>query len=409
MDSSDTDQPTPGKSPPWARTTKLIVIISTLALLVVAFYSFRGLVRHVVIAGILAYILTPLINYITRHTPIKRGLAVMSVYLLLAITVVTLLVLLGIETANQVSGLIQDLPDIVDKLTRDFLAIEFEPIVIGPFEIDLWTIDLVALRDQVVGVVRGLVVPSSEIVAGLAAGTVSTFLNIIFIFIISIYIAVDMPRFGGLIADLATRPGYRHDAQILTGQFSRIWRAYLRGQVILALVIGALVATSMTLLGLKNAIAIGVIAGLLEFLPLIGPLTAGVIAVLVALLQTNTPFGLSPVMYAAIVLAVMIVIQQVENNVLVPRIVGGALDLHPLIVIVGVLAGTSVAGVLGAILAAPVLATIKLVGTYGWYKLFDLEPFSNWDPGPESPPPSLRERTGKFFGRKSGESNPQGD
>ena len=71
----------------------------------------------------------------------------------------------------------------------------------------------------------------------------------------------------------------------------------------------------------------------------------------------------------------MIVVQQVENNLLVPRIVGGALDLHPLIVIIGGLMGAALAGVLGAILAAPILASLKLVGQYVWRKLFDLPPF----------------------------------
>jgi predicted PurR-regulated permease PerM len=400
MDSLDTDLPTPEKSPPWARTTKIIVIIATLLLLTLAFYLFRGLVRQIVIAAIFAYVLSPLFSYIERHTPIKRSLAVLIVYLLLVVTIATLLVVLGIEIVNQVDGLINDLPSIVADLTDQLVVIASRPIVIGPFEIDLLTIDLTAVRDQIVSIVRGLLGPSSELIANLASGTVSTITTIVFIFIISIYIAIDMPRFGGLIADMATQPGYRLDAERLTGQFSRIWRAYLRGQVILALVIGVMVWASMTLLGLRNALALGVIAGLLEFLPVIGPLIAAIVAVLAALLQPDIPFSLSPFTYAMIVLAVMILIQQIENNLLVPRIVGGALDLHALIVIVGVLAGISVAGVLGAILAAPVLATIKLLGSYGWRKIFDLEPFP--DPEPEPPPPSppLHKRIARRFIRK---------
>ena len=73
----------------------------------------------------------------------------------------------------------------------------------------------------------------------------------------------------------------------------------------------------------------------------------------------------------------MFILQQVENGVLVPRIVGDALELHPLVIIIGVLAGGSLAGILGVILAAPVLATIKLFGSYGARKMFDLPPFDN--------------------------------
>ena len=84
----------------------------------------------------------------------------------------------------------------------------------------------------------------------------------------------------------------------------------------------------------------------------------------------------------------MIVIQQVENNFLVPRIVGGALDLHPIFVIVGVFMGATLAGILGAILAAPIVASLKVLGNYTWRKLFDLPPFPEIDP-PEEPPPAI--------------------
>lgn len=411
MTSPDTKSPAPRNSPPWARTTKIIVIVVALLLCALAFYLFRGLIRQIVIAAILAYVLTPVFNYIERHTPLKRSHSVLVVYLLLVVAVVTVLIALGIEAVNQANRLIEDLPGIVADLTNRMVVLARQPIVIGPFEIDLLTMDLTTVRDQVVDVVRGLLGPSSEIIANLATGTVATVTVILFIFIMSIYIAIDMPRFGGLIADMAAQPGYRGDAERLTNQFSRIWRAYLRGQVILALVIGTMVGVSLTLLGLRNAIALGIIAGLLEFLPVMGPIIAAVIAILAALLQTDIPFNVTPFTYAVIVLAVMIVIQQIENNLLVPRIVGGALDLHPLVVIVGVLAGTSVAGVLGAILAAPTLATIKLLGSYGWRKLFDLEPFP--DPEPEPPPKqSLSTRFGRIFQRNSADApggQPEGD
>jgi predicted PurR-regulated permease PerM len=103
--------------------------------------------------------------------------------------------------------------------------------------------------------------------------------------------------------------------------------------------------------------------------------------------------GLVGWQFTLIVLGMMLVIQQLENNILVPRIVGEALDLHPLLVMVAVFMGGSLAGILGAILAAPVAATLKLVGIYGWRKMFDDYPFQQ----PEMieadvPPQSLPER-----------------
>lgn len=401
-----TDQTQPKRtndSPPWSRTTKLVVILSTLAILVFCLYFFRGLVRQIVIAAVLAYVLTPLLKYVERHTPIKHTVAVVVTYLLLALITSVLLVAIGFEVASQITQLIRGLPTIIADVTDALINLAQQPIAVGPFTFDLLQIDLGNVRAQIIEVVRSLLGPSGEFIANIASGTVATVSTIAFIFIISIYIAIDMPRFGGLIADLATRPGYRGDAEHLTHQFSRIWRAYLRGQVILGFVIGIVVWASLSLLGVRNALALGLVSGVLEFLPVLGPVIGAIVAVLAALLQTDIPFGMSPVMYALLVLVVMIVIQQIENNILVPRIVGGALDLHPLIVIIGVLAGTSVAGILGAILAAPVLATIKLLGTYGWRKVFDLDPFEGEEP--ELEPTPLRERIGRMLSRDSDASD----
>ena len=132
---------------------------------------------------------------------------------------------------------------------------------------------------------------------------------------------------------------------------------------------------SLTILGVQNAFALGVLSGLLEFLPVIGPFIGTLVAAIVAFFQPANYLGFDPVVYTLIVIGVMIVIQQIENNILVPRILGGALDLHPLVVIIGVFMGATLAGLIGAILAAPVLATIKLLGTYAWRKMFDLSPF----------------------------------
>ena len=117
---------------------------------------------------------------------------------------------------------------------------------------------------------------------------------------------------------------------------------------------------------------------------------------LVALFQDSNRFGLDPLYFGLLVLGVMFLIQQVENNLLVPRIVGSALNLHPLEVMISVLMGASLAGILGAILAAPVLATIKLLGAYAWRKMLDLPPFADEEERPtqteESPPSKARRK-----------------
>ena len=141
-----------------------------------------------------------------------------------------------------------------------------------------------------------------------------------------------------------------------------IWSAFLRGQLLLAIVIFVVTSLVMTILGLRNALVVGLIAGALEFIPLVGPVIAGAVGVAVALFQPANPFGLSTVGYAVLVLIAFIAIQQTESNFLVPRIIGHSLNLHPLAVLIVAVMGATLAGVLGLLLAAPVLATSGPVG-----------------------------------------------
>ncbi len=99
-------------------------------------------------------------------------------------------------------------------------------------------------------------------------------------------------------------------------------------------------------------------------------------AVLLALIQGSNFLPVNNLIFALIVVGVYFLIQQIENNVLVPRIMGQSLDLHPIIVLVGVVVGASFAGVLGAFLAAPVLASLKILGWYAHAKLTDQDMFA---------------------------------
>jgi predicted PurR-regulated permease PerM len=226
--------------------------------------------------------------------------------------------------------------------------------------------------------------------AQVASTTVNTVSNLFLIFVVAIYFAKDSRQFAGQIIDLAGNAGYAADADRLIRDFTRIWNAYLRGQVILGLVMGVVVGFSLVVLGVNNALGLGILAGVLEFLPVVGPLLSSLAAILVAFFQPDNWLGMSSFNYALTVAIVMILLQQLENNMLVPRIVGGALDLHPLLVMISVIMGASLAGILGAVLAAPVVASLKLFGGYIWRKLLDLPPFPQ--PEAEDRPPTQRLR-----------------
>jgi len=130
----------------------------------------------------------------------------------------------------------------------------------------------------------------------------------------------------------------------------------------------------MRIVGVRNALILGIIAGVLEIIPSIGPTIAAIPAVLIAYFQGSTYLSLSNGWFALLVIGLYVVIQQLENNILVPRIIGRSLNLHPLVVIIGAIAGASLAGILGMFLALPTLASLRVVGNYVYCKLLDLEP-----------------------------------
>jgi predicted PurR-regulated permease PerM len=173
---------------------------------------------------------------------------------------------------------------------------------------------------------------------------------------------------------------YQEDFNMLLEDGNRIWRAFLRGYVILALIIGVAVFISMSIAGLDFPLVMGLIGGLLEMVPMFGPIISAIIGGLIALVQPTNPWGLTPVAFSLVILGILTLIQQVENTVLVPRIMGESLNLHPLAVFLAIIAGGALAGFFGILLASPILATLRLVFGYIYSKVVDVD---------TRPPPSV--------------------
>lgn len=376
-------------SPPWNRNVKVVVGVALLLLSVLIVYRFGTLMRYLVMAAILSYLLNPLINLLAERLPVRRTYIVLVVYLILFAVLVRLLMALGTAGYKQLVNLVNNFPTLVQQSVRFVqeaigrtytfslggFAWQFGPL-------DTAAIDVNRLLNEVqnwaVSSWNTLLARGGAVVGGVAQvtlGVLGIVGTLLFILVMSLYISLDSPRIIHVIGDVAHAPGYRADAERLFREFGRIWRAYLRGQVILALTMGTAVWLALAILGVNYAFALGLLAAAVEFLPVIGAPLAGSVTILVALFQSSNWLGLSSWQFALLVALVMLIMQQLENNLLVPRIVGKALDLHPLVTLLAVFMGTSLAGILGAVLAAPVTATAKLLAVYIWRKMFDLEPF----------------------------------
>ena len=397
--------PPPITSSRWGARTKRIVVIAVLVMLAFFLWNVRGVLALLIISTLLAYLSSPLVNLIERRVlgflPFRaRTLAVILTFLTAITALALFLIVIAPVFVEQFSEIGDRLPEALSAAEREVQQFLSQPIKIGgrPILIDgkpvilLQRIQEISGNDEPVtsanefdvfetlgsflGSVSGLSLP----VFSVLGGAVNFVINLAFMFVIMFYLMRDGEKFTDHLVEL-TPQSYRGDVRRLLYELGKVWDAYLRGQLILCFAVGFAVYIAALVLGLPNALLLGLLAGILEFIPNFGPFIAAVPAVLIALVSTSStiPF-LSGIPYAMIVALTWTGIQNVEAMFLVPRVMGGSLNLHPVVVIVAVIAGASVAGALGVILAAPFTATARVFGQYIYGKLFDAEPF-----------PSLRE------------------
>ena len=196
---------------------------------------------------------------------------------------------------------------------------------------------------------------------------------------IAFYLVKDAGQLRAFL-DRMSPPGFAQELGRLREEISAVWSAFFRGQVLLGLVIGLTVWIAMSIVGLPNAGLMGLVAGALEVIPTLGPVLATIPAVLIAIFRGSTYLPISNFGFAILVLGIYAVIQQIENAYVVPRIMGRRLQLHPVVVFVGVLAGGVLAGAVGVFLAAPIIATFRVVLGYVYAKILDQEPFPAEEP-----------------------------
>lgn len=385
-------------SPRWGTLTKFLISLVSVVLVGGLLNRFQEMLGPLVLALVLAYLLSPLIERLTLALKMRWGLAVLLTYLTLLLLFITLLVVAGIALTQQIQDLyttlVNILPDlparIQDVLSHPFIlgpfTIDFsQPIVFGPLRLDFSTLDLQPLYEQVLAAVQPALSQTGTFVSTFASGTATVLGWSAFIFIISFYVLHDLKDVVPSIENVVPE-GYAADVRRLAAELGPIWNAFLRGQVSVALSSGIAISVSLSILGVGFAPVLGLVAFLGDFVPFIGPTLSGLIGVLVALFQVSNWWGLSAFNFALIVMVVYIVWQQIQNNVVVPRILGQSLKLHPVVIFVGAIMAANLAGFAGLLLSAPLIATLRLFGQYIYRKMLDLDPWP--DPPPASAPPA---------------------
>jgi predicted PurR-regulated permease PerM len=144
----------------------------------------------------------------------------------------------------------------------------------------------------------------------------------------------------------------------------------MRGQILLILIMSSATWLVLSVLGIRYALILGLITGVLELIPVIGPITATVPAVAVAFFQ-ESPFGWSPLVNAGVVALAYFLLRHAEDYFVIPQVVGRVVELHPLVAMFAIFSGAAIGGVLGMFLGVPVAAMVRIVGRYVYYKLME--------------------------------------
>jgi predicted PurR-regulated permease PerM len=363
----------------WSPQAKLTISLLILALTIFLIYRFRVILAPMILAVILAYILSPVESALQNRLKIRRTLATFLTYLLLLGLLGTLPVLLFPVLASQFTALNLDFVRILQEVER---VLGHQYVIAGQ------TVNVDALIQQAVGSLQGLLEPVFGQTLSLAVDVISSVVWVIFILVVSFYLIKDGPKLRDWFEGIMP-PGFQHDFIRLRDEVSHIWSAFFRGQLVLALVVAIIFTIVGFILGLPFALAMGVFAGLLEFLPSIGHGIWLAIAALLALFVGSTWLPLPNWAFMLLVIGLHVFYQQFDLNYLIPRIIGRSVHLPPLVVILGIVAGAVMAGVLGVVLAAPTIASARVLGRYLYANLFDMEPFAE-HAAPPLPPPNPR-------------------
>lgn len=345
------------------RHRQAIFALVMIAIVVLLLWTARGALPAFFIGMALAFVLDPAVTLLARHgMPRWAGVAVM--YVAVVAVVWGLIAFALPPISRQTSEFIAHLPELgasvgdIERGVEDwYLALPL------PAEIRTMVDQQVAASGEAFAdLLRGLLAPTLN-----ALVRVATFiLGLVVVPVWLFFVLKDRDGFARSVAS-AMPPGWRADAENLLGLLGRVGGRWVRGQLLLGasiFVATTIGLTFLTVIGFAEfgqfTLVLALIAGLLEWFPIIGPIVAAIPAILI---------GLSIGFPAAIAAAVLYIgIQQLENNLLVPKVMGGAVELHPAVMILALVVGGALFGIGGAILAAPTVAAGRDLYRYGFHR-----------------------------------------
>jgi predicted PurR-regulated permease PerM len=345
---------------------RVAVLIAAAVVIGVLFWMARDSIRPFIVGLLLVYLLDPPVRWLVKRG-VRRTIAIAIVYVVAIIAFIEFLNLTITPLINELLRFIDDFPQLAEQLQGQLQRLgEFYARLQIPDAIREWIDAMVASIGQGGGTPAFDVSALLPLVTG-AGSLIGAVFGYIILPVWVFYLLKDRGRLTGQF-DAAMPSAWRFDVWAMLRIVQRVFGQWVRGQLILGITVGLMTFVGLMILSVtidpvfgRYAVLLSVTAGILELVPIIGPIIAAIPAVLLA-----ATAGLEAVI-AALVLYTLV--QQLENNLLVPKIQGDAVELHPAAVIFAIIIGGALAGLLGAILALPIAAASRDIVRYLFRRL----------------------------------------
>ena len=343
-------------------TSRVAIAMAAVAILGVVLLLAADAIRPFILGVLLVYLLAPAVERLARMG-IPRGIAVLIVFVIVVVVVALILFVALAPLIAQARELIADLPNLINQFRTSFLryyaGLNLSPVIRDA--VDTWLANLAGgVGGPDVGGIAGSVAVS-------ILGVVTTIMAYAVLPAWLFFMLKDRGKLAAVL-ESSLPPGWRGDVFAMFAIIDRVFGKWIRGQLALGVTVGILSYIGLMALGIwvhpvfgRYAILLGLVGGLLELLPFIGPIIAAIPALLIGVTAGPGPFLAVLLLYVAI--------QLLENNVLVPSIQGSAVDLHPSAVLVALVVGASLGGILGAIVSLPIAAAGRDMFRYWFHRV----------------------------------------
>lgn len=356
----------------WDNSFRYVVLVVLLIVCVATLWYVRDLFQPLITAGLIAYLLSPLINLVSRLSGLKRKQSASIVFFVVLIVLVTLLVTVIPALLEETRTMLADLNNTLDTYQR---------ALVKPINIAGIPVYLEGFIQAVRSTMSDTIIPKPEQALRIIQSTSRGFLWFLVILVTTYNLMTEWEKLRGWLIGLAP-DAYQKDVQRLYLNIRAIWMSYLGGQVRLMFVLAIIYSAAWSIIGLPGSLLIGMLAGFLNLVPEVGPGITALLAILVAWLEGSNFLPISNGWFALLTGGVYLVLNNFKTIYLQPRILGQSVLMHEGVVFVAIIAAIMLQGVLGVLIVVPVLASAMVIGRYIRQKLLGLNPFED-TPTPE--------------------------